>query len=218
MTMRTAAGKVYRHLFPHALQARLDCARAAPAWREAGVIFVHTPKSAGISISNALYGRPLGHIYAADMVRYAPAEFASLLTFSIVRDPFDRYLSAIRFVKEKYSLIKGSPGLPTDLALLDDPRRLLEEWLRHQDLRRVNYVFRPQHYFLCADDSTVLPSYVGRFESLDRDMQEVADRLGKPVSLPRMNTTEKAGPEARDAALRAQVLAFYGRDTGLFGY
>lgn len=216
--IRAMASHSFRRLVPEAIQAWLDCRRAVPAWRRGGVIFVHTPKAAGSSISTALYGKSLGHIYASDIARFAGSEFARLPSFSIVREPFARYLSAVRYLQSNFDTIRGAPGLPPDLSMLNDPERVFHEWLAHADVNHVNYIFRPQHLYLCSSEGTILPRFVGQFEELDRAMEEVSSWIGRKIELPVVNASRASSSKAVPGSLREEVRRFYARDVETFLY
>lgn len=46
-----------------------------PCFRETGSIFIHVPRTAGTSISTALYGGNIGHRFAMDYQRISAREF-----------------------------------------------------------------------------------------------------------------------------------------------
>jgi len=87
----------YYHL-PQPLQRAVLVRRRGPIWLRAGIVFVHIPKAAGTSISEALYGRFVGHVRAADVVQWGPSRLKALPRFAITRNPWDRLVSAYRFV------------------------------------------------------------------------------------------------------------------------
>ena len=166
----------------------------------------------------ALYGKSLGHIYASDIARYASEEFARLPSFSIVREPFARFLSAVRYLQLNLDTVRGAPGLPPDLSLLNDPARVFHEWLAHADIGRVNYIFRPQHRYVCDPHGKILPQFVGRFEELDKAMREVSSWIGREIELPVVNVSRAKLPSSVPASLRDEVRRFYARDVETFLY
>ncbi|HTL74630.1 MAG TPA: sulfotransferase family 2 domain-containing protein, partial [bacterium] len=65
-------------------------------------IFVHVPKCAGISLVKSLFGDfDCGHTNLRRyQIMFAPAEFNGYFKFTIVRNPFDRVVSAFLFLKK----------------------------------------------------------------------------------------------------------------------
>ena len=64
-------------------------------------IFVHVPKCAGVSISRSLFGSLVGTHIAMKSFQliYTEEEFARYFKFAFVRNPWDRLVSAYRFLK-----------------------------------------------------------------------------------------------------------------------
>ncbi len=63
----------------------------------AGLIFIHIPKTAGMSISQALYGAQVKHLSIRLSRRMAGGRLAELPSFAVMRDPVQRFLSAYRY-------------------------------------------------------------------------------------------------------------------------
>ncbi|HIG73543.1 MAG TPA: hypothetical protein EYQ24_02885, partial [Bacteroidetes bacterium] len=68
---------------------------------DARVVFVHIPKTGGLSIANAVYRTEGGgHRTVEEYKReLGPEVFASLVSFTVVREPTERLASAFRFLK-----------------------------------------------------------------------------------------------------------------------
>ena len=212
--LRKKLGVIYRNAVPEKIQPRLDCMRAIPSWRKASVIFIHVPKVAGVSISTSLYGKTLGHIMASDIQKYYPGEFSELFKFAFIRDPYERFLSAVKYVDCNYQRLAGSPGLPNEKRLFSCPSLLMNEWLKYQDLEKVNNVFRPQSKYILGSDGEILVDYLGDYSRMEEGMAVVAQRLGHPIKLEKLNSS---GPLSRkkDEHLIEDVLKVYRNDCEL---
>lgn len=191
-------------------------------------IFTHVPKTGGKAVQ-AVFGLPLrrkeydgrlGHI--AEAFKHAPIslyrdrpEFR-YFKFAFVRNPWDRLVSAFFYLDaggcnehdEKFRAIHLARYGGDFTAFVRDLPRHLEA--RH---------FRPQTDWLCDADDGLLPDFVGRFETIDRDFAIVANRLSIASRLPVMNQSLHAPyREAYDAVSREIVAEVYRRDIEMFGY
>ncbi|WBA17100.1 sulfotransferase family 2 domain-containing protein [Salinivibrio kushneri] len=63
-----------------------------------GILFIHIPKAAGSKVSLDLYGSQIGHKKAKDYYFNDHSSFCLVPTFTIVREPIDRFLSAYNFL------------------------------------------------------------------------------------------------------------------------
>lgn len=217
MSIRKRAGVVAANVLPRPLFSALYVSRAVPYWRRSGVVFIHTPKNAGMSLSRAIYGRALGHISAIDAQRFAPQTWKKLYTFGICRHPEDRFMSAVRYARARWETIAGSPGLPKDRVWLDDPERFLTDWVVQRTPADLNFIFRPQHYFL-ADVTGVLVDDVFRFEDLGATRRALESRLGRSIELSRENATDHYECEPLSSVARTTLGQIYRRDFELFDY
>jgi hypothetical protein len=205
-------------LLPDRLRVPLDILRRCPRWREAGVIFVHVPKAAGVSFSRALYGRPLGHFQARDIRRVCPETFTSLVTFGVVRHPVDRLYSAYRFVRTGGTTEMGmkNPGIYlTEVFSSFD--RFVGEWLVKQDLANIDGVFRPQHLYLC-DGEEIIVDQVIPLEQISVGMNTLSARLGREIVLGHHNKSVERPLVIESAGTLSIIRELYQKDFEIFSY
>ncbi len=226
--MRNDTGKqvlrdVYRRL-PEGLRRAILVKRRERLWIATGVLFIHVPKAAGTSISQALYGRFMGHMRAADVERWGSAQVRVLPRFAVVRNPWDRLVSAYRFAK------RGS-GIGGIVAGIRNPEqyrvpefenfeRFVREWLAPRDVRKLDGVFQPQWPFVCQANKQVMVDHVGRFEKLEQTHAFLEATLRRKLRFHRQNLS---GPEIDyrslyTPALAAAVRDIYSEDVEMFGY
>ena len=178
-------------------------------------IFIHIPKTGGMSIQEALslqqyrnrrklaQGREYSGLvtFGHELLPYlqrrglAPRD---VFTFSFVRNPYDRAVSLWAYFRQQYN---------TDIGFT--------EWCRNIGAYtwRIRY---PQARWL--DGLTV--DFVGRFEILQRDFDRLCVLLSVPQSnLPHLNQSEHGARQDHytDEA-RAIIRAHYARDFAELGY
>jgi len=180
---------------------RLDFGRN----RALGLLFVHVPKCGGSSVEAQL-GIDHGHRSAVYFRAADPALFARAWKFSIVRNPYDRLVSAFHYLKnhtrsERDRAWAAEPGF-SDRVLA---------WLH----------FQPQWYYLCDREGRLLVDEVARLEALDGFAARF-NAAGHGVTLDagvRARPSERAAWQAYyDAETAARVAAMYARDFAILGY
>jgi hypothetical protein len=162
-------------------------------------IFVHIPKTAGQSIEHVFVGllgrswetraplllRPnddpkcgpprLAHLKAAEYVscdHVSQPQFDSYFKFSFVRNPWDRIVSAYKY---KY-------------AQRCDFKTYLFKQLPTPSWSNAYCHIIPQYEFLYDAEGKCLVDFVGKFERLQEDFDQVCTTLGIPnVLLPHVN-------------------------------
>lgn len=180
-------------------------------------LFIHIPKVAGTSLIAFLQDKgaeprppsmpddpfdpPPPHLRAGDYLKYdlvSPEQFDAYFKFAFVRNPWDRLVSeyVYRLRPRKYDF---------------------KTWVFHRFPRpswddRYCHVI-PQYDFLHDGDGRLLVDFVGRYENLQADFEEVCRRLDLPqASLPRDNVSKSILGRRRDQgwidvvqALRSQL-------------
>lgn len=163
-------------------------------------IFVHVPKAAGTSVTNAFseytaycdleiggtgFGENIQPFFRNKfgLYKHIPAkelkniignkDWVKFFTFSIVRHPADRLLSIFNFLKQW-------EGTPEDLRekLIEfqsfDEFVLSEIWKSRPG---PDNIFFPQSYWL-TDKSGLLVDYVGKLENLEVSLEYIRDAIG----------------------------------------
>lgn len=168
-------------------------------------VFVHIPKTGGISIRIGLFdgavegpvqGREEWHVHwPRDRV------------FAFVRHPLDRFVSGLHYCE--CSAEEALAWLKDDRLGQRPIRANKPEWVRHHLL--------PQTHAYNQLDRVV---YIGAFERLQESFAEVAEYFNFPhAELPHMNATHHRLWEAEiPADLLAEVVDYYRLDFLTFDY
>jgi hypothetical protein len=156
---------------PDGIQRAILVKRRERIWIEAGIVFIHIPKAAGTSISEALYGSFMGHVRASDVRRWGSAQVNALPSFAVTRNPWDRLVSAYRFTKRllEKDWKTGAhipPAVRAQIPDVESFEAFVRDWLAHRDVRRLNLIFRPQSQFVCDSGGNLLVDHLGRVEDI----------------------------------------------------
>jgi hypothetical protein len=206
----SAVRKLYYRL-PESINRAILVRRRQAAWLKAGIVFIHVPKAAGTTISEALYGQFMGHVWAADLEHWGSRAIRALARFAIVRNPWDRVVSAYRFEKGW-----GGAGIPE----FETFESFLTRWLKLRDPRKLNFVHQPQWRFIYDAGGRCLVDHTGRFEDLDATICYLRDLV---PHLPDIGHSNPSGApvdyrEFYTPQLAEIVASIYADDVALFGY
>jgi hypothetical protein len=182
-------------------------------------IFIHIQKTAGKSLLKAL-GLPLGadHRFASvQREDYGHHLWSTCFKFAFVRNPWDRLVSAYHYRRN------GGSRRPDDLARAKLYPRSFRRFCRRLD-HFMNlpdeHMFVPQWQWISDAEGRIIIDFVGRYEELDRDFEEVCRRIGLDgLRLPHVNKSEhRPYWDYYDAETRDLVGEAYAEDIERFGY
>jgi chondroitin 4-sulfotransferase 11 len=192
-------------------------------------VFIHIPKTAGMSVHRALAGaspdairridhmpafhdpQKHRHLFARDMQQYLGAEaWRRYFSFCFVRNPYSRLVSWYNMCLERpvnafmWRVRREAPTFYDFLCLED---RIVERTRFNQ----VDYV-TDQH-------GRKIVNFIGNFESLSDDFDKVCTHLGLRSRLPHLNSTAKVDYRTfYDERCREIVAKRFQRDLTAFGY
>ena len=184
-------------------------------------VFIHIPKCAGISVENGLFGTKVGHKRIILFERYDAQKFHEYFKFTIVRNPFDRLVSAFFFLKSGGRNEKDRQWAIKNLAQYDEFNDFVFQWVKKENVIKALH-FRPQYLYLCKPGSLVPEvEFVGRFEELEKDYNYIQEKLGLQESkLPHLNMSKRESDYRKfyDEETRAIVASVYQEDLSIFNY
>lgn len=155
-------------------------------------IFVHIPKCAGVSVSRALFGcLGGGHTSLEDYQRiYSPREYAGKYKFTIVRNPWDRLVSAFLFLRAGGFNEEDRLFANDHLQAFDSFETFVAQWVNSKNIMQYPH-FYPQLSFISVNRRPPKLDFIGRFEQLEADFAKIARRLGIETKLPAENRTHR---------------------------
>lgn len=189
-----------------------------------GYMFVHVPRTAGVSLHQTLFPDheiEVSHIPAWDFRLVLDENtYRSLFKFAFVRNPWDRLLSAFRFMKDGGYGPDDSRWATAHLDGIHEFNEFVTEWLAPERLATRPH-WLPQVHWLTDPVGNLEVDFVGRFESLQEDFQRLCDHIGMTAELPHINRSDRKTETYRDVysnAAAEKVCELYQEDIDLFGY
>jgi hypothetical protein len=188
-------------------------------------IFVHIPKAAGTSIKKLFDMPGRGHVAWHYYAICYPELWEQYTSFTVVRNPWDRAVSAYHFAKMKDSYWHNARLLPPDYQFLSN--KSFEECLStlHEDRDRlIGEAWHSQSSWVAAPrllGGELMVDRVLRFETLDHDFAELCRELGAQAeNLPRLNPSNRSLDYRQYYNDRSRKLVelIYQADIEAFGY
>jgi len=190
---------------------------------ELNCIFIHIPKAAGISICRALFGNlGGGHttISKYELI-YPKADFDQRFKFTVVRNPWDRVVSAFYFLKEGGFGDENPQWLKQHIHRYKDFESFVVNELASEAVQEKLH-FKPQVLFLQNDHGAIPVDFIGKFENLSDDLAVISKRLGIESNLEHNNKTQgRKQASYRDnynEQTKEIVRELYQGDIKAFGY
>jgi len=187
-----------------------------------GLAYIHVPRAAGTSVSHEIYGTWIEHHPLRDLLEVMPPDLAALKRFTIVRNPWDRLLSA-------WALARAGKGLD-GRVFVNNPdhyqvaeaatfERFVLEWLPARNPGKLDPLFRKQCGFLEDEAGAIAFDHVGRVEDLAKTEQWLSSHLQREIRLPRFNQSRHPPySECYSPEMRRVVEAIYAEDIERLDY
>ncbi len=216
---------LYRIISPrsfHRLQRERSEGGKYKPFDERRAIFVHIPKCAGTAVCRTLFGQDkVTHRSVAKyQLIFSPEEFNSYFKFTVVRNPWDRLVSAYHFMKGGGGTSGDQKWAEKYLLPYANFDTFVTQALRLPEVQSRHY-FRPQYSYICLPGSTQpLVDYIGRVENLQQALDHICSQLGMDQhQIQRVNTSQRGNyQEYFNSDTRDIASQVYAEDLQLFGY
>ncbi len=188
-------------------------------------VFVHIPKTAGISICTALYGNYAGghSPLRAYQTLLSKEEYDRFFKFSVIRNPWSRVFSAFRFLKKGGMNEYDAKWSEENLSAFPDFPAFVKKGLHLKHI--IGHLhFKPQTFYLKPRFGSLANNpldFLALMENLDEDFDIIRQRVNPSASLPHLNQKSNdpnAYQEAYDPTLFNIVHQIYRADIEQFGY
>ena len=148
-----------------------------------------------------------GHVSFRQVEACLPAETRGYFKFAMVRNPYDRFVSACAMLNKRNPAYRGSETAFMKRAI-GFPRF------------RSRVLVRPQWEMLVDDGDELRMDFVGRYETLQQSYDEACRLIGLPAAALATSNASDHGlfPSYYDDELLSRVTDLYGADFQRFGY
>jgi hypothetical protein len=147
------------------------------------------------------------------------AAFNAYFKFTIIRNPWDRLVSALAWTDQKW--VRGEE---LAAAGFDDQVRQLHAHFMSATSGGAAQValpdfLYPQYLYIFGADQKPLVNFIARYENLQQDWRTIREKLRVDVELPcRMKSHHRSYREYYTEETRKLVGEMYALDVGLFRY
>lgn len=196
-------------------------------------IFVHIPKNAGNMITHTLQGSGhetlgLSHWHVtAEQIKATIPDYNKYFTFAFVRNPFDRLYSMYQYSVGLLHRLKTMPNYYEN-GLNHYAECTFKQWLVEKESWAswdTNRDYLPaqkeQQLSYISENGEVIVEFVGFFENLIRDFEQVCERISVPFTPPPRRNQSKRKVEywtMYDDEMIDFVQHHHKTDLEMFGY
>ena len=184
------------------------------------LLFVHIPKTAGVSVKKAVYGHHYRGHRTVEVYRTLLGDdvFEETFTFTFVRHPYSRLASAFQFLRQGGMTPEDQSWADAHLSAANDFQDFVLNYLT-RELAGSKIHFWPQSKFV-KNSGRIAVDFIGRFESLQEDFDELCQISGLDATLPHANATPQSQDYCSlyDPQMRRVVQRVYESDFDTFDY
>lgn len=190
------------------------------AFYKSKTIFIHIPKTAGVSLLRSIYGDVTltGHRTYHFNSLVLHSKKIDYFSFSFVRNPYDRLYSTYMFLSNGGMNRHDMLVFDNHLSKYKDFEDFVLNGLNQKLINQITHLI-PQYQYICDSEGSVLVDFVGTFENLENDVKLLSEQLKKEIKLPHYNFNKKKNyREVYTKEMINRVSQLYQKDIDIFGY
>ena len=183
-------------------------------------IFIHIPKTAGISVVKAFFGDVTleGHRSVYFYKQVFGQDLSNFFTFTFVRNPWDRLYSAYKFLQKGGINIHDKNAFDMYLSEYNDFEDFVLNGLNEKILCEITH-FIPQFKFVCDKNGAILVDYIAKFEDIENEILELNSLMKTKVKFEYHNVNiKKSYTEIYSPEMIEVVKRIYKKDIDIFEY
>jgi hypothetical protein len=187
-------------------------------------LFVHIPKTAGISVRKGLFNSGGSYHYSFQNYEsiYKPSFIKKAFKFTFVRHPLSRVYSSYNYLKKGGSNIVDRLFYETHMSNFKNFEDFINNGLIKQEVIQRFIHFRTQKSFLVNCRHEISMDYIGKLETLETDYNHIKNKLKVAGELPNLNSNKENNTTVKDLQITDQTLmnifCLYEDDYLIFNY
>jgi len=224
---RTLLGDTFVRTVPHRLQRSTELLFDFPIThfiRGSRVLLIRIPRTGSVSTSVHIYGRVenIPHRSAEFYLRSDPEFFHAAVKVAVVRNPWDRLVSAYEFLHSNgASRAKPNPQTRRAMRGLKSIEHLVFDYLEPNAHRLdcLDPTLHHQHSYVCDSSGRIIVDKIFHTEDFGPIRAFMAE-YGFGNDMPHLNASAETPGLARTLSprVREAIGRIYERDVVLFGY
>jgi hypothetical protein len=191
---------------------------------ELGCIFIHIPKCAGNAVQKSLFGEVVfGHQTIRQYQVALPLSvYRKAWKLTITRDPFERIVSAWRFLKAGGLYANDEKYFAETLSQYETFDHFVNDWLVYQDLNQCGCAhFKTQLHYIHDFNGKIAMDHMVKLPDLSVEYSKLKNRFGSD-ELITDNKTKGENIDLRSYCNSAETLrniaSIYAADIEALGY
>ena len=185
--------------------------------------FVHIPKTAGTSLKIAVYGldsknQSLHLTWSDFQLILGKQKAINYFSFSCVRNPWDRCLSAYVFLKKGGYNESDKKNYEKYIAEYSNFKEFIINGLSKDNVQNLIH-FKPQTHFIFSEVNECMVDFVIRFENIELDYKKIKNRLnGSELPKYKVSRVNDSYKDHYDEIMIKKVAEVYQEDIKLLNY
>ena len=187
---------------------------------EKSSFIIHIPKTAGTSVTKSIYGTDVDYCHYdwKELKIIMKQNFYKYFSFSIVRNPWDRCLSAYEFLKLGGDHPKDRIFFKKYISCYYNFEDFVKNGISKQKIFNGTH-FIPHSNFIFSKHDKCMVDYILRFESIESDYKFIKNKLGGSNLLKyKINRSTHNYHKFYDTEMENIVSNLYERDIRLLKY
>jgi hypothetical protein len=187
-------------------------------------LFVHIPKTAGISVKKGLFNSGGSYHYSFQNYEsiYKPSFIKKAFKFTFVRHPLSRVYSSYNYLKKGGSNLVDSMFYETHMSNFKNFEDFINNGLiKHEVIQKFIH-FRTQKSFLVNCRNEISMDYIGKLETLENDYNYIKKKLKVTSNLPKLNSNKENITTFEDLQFSEEtimnIFCLYEDDYQIFNY